>query len=230
MRIDSVGVSPEIRGVVISSLYNNTYKHDTDVTHLYRTRVCVLRHERMKGALFLRFARIVYAFICPDGYLPSQQKTRLKRLFEARAVVVRISRRHVCHLCRRTIPMPYRLVAYSFVCCKMCGQHLARNEAARFYYPHFARFCFLSFLFRLVCFLLLCFLPCFLSCLFRSFSFLVRCFPCLVFLSFFAYYCYYLIIIIIIKTLISFVCARTRARTWSCESKAQKKRAAKKPP
>ena len=100
-----------------------------DVTHLYRTRVCVLRHERMKGALFLRFARIVYAFICPDGYLPSQQKTRLKRLFEARAVVVRISRRHVCHLCRRTIPMPYRLVAYSFVCCKMCGQHLARNEA-----------------------------------------------------------------------------------------------------
>ena len=40
----------------------------------------------MEGALFLRFARIVYAFICTCGIFASQQNTRLKRLFEARAV------------------------------------------------------------------------------------------------------------------------------------------------
>ena len=45
-------------------------------------------------------------------------------------MVARISRRHVCHLCRRTIPMPYRFVACSLFAAKNIRSNLARNVAA----------------------------------------------------------------------------------------------------
>ena len=130
-----------------------------------------------------------------------------------------------------------------FVCCKMYAQHLARDEAARFYIFPLRVFVSSLFSFVLCVFHSLFFVPCLcVSFCFASFlvSYLVFSVPFLflfvvfLVLSFFlcfAYYCYYLIIIII-KTLISFVCVRThaRTRTWSGGKTRHKKRAAKKPP
>ena len=199
-----------------------------DVTHLYRTRVCVLRHERMKGALFLRFARIVYAFICPDGYLPSQQKTRLKRLFEARAVPLKhgvgvfaifAGAQYRCHIVWLHVV---------FVCCKMYAQHLARNEAARFYLSTLRVFC-VSLFFCLVSLLILYFL----AFPFLSFSCLLACllsFPTFLLSYLSAFLPSYLLAYIIYNKQINNIyiylyrlCARACAREECGESKAQKK-------
>ena len=79
------------------------------------------------------------------AYLQARQKTRLKRLFEARAVPLKhgvgvfaifAGAQNRCHIVWLHVV---------FVCCKMYAQHLARNEAARFYLSTLRVFCFSLF-------------------------------------------------------------------------------------
>ena len=99
-------------------------------------------------------------------YIIVAKKCALKRLFEARDVVAKISRRHVCHLCKRERPMPCRLVAWWIVVL-----FAARGAAARFYLILCAFFCFSFFCFSSLCLAFLFFRSSSFCCYFLLLSF-----------------------------------------------------------
>ena len=72
----------------------------------------MIRAYHIENGVFAAF-RATCALLpdCVD-IISARQNSGLKRLFAARAALARISRRHGCHLCRRTRPMPCRFVAW----------------------------------------------------------------------------------------------------------------------
>lgn len=156
-------------------------------------------------------------------------------------MVARISRRHVCHLCRRTRPMRLSLVALCVFCLlQNMRSTFERATWLRFYYSRFARFLFFVFG---CCFLLLWhsfFVACLVRFLFLSllilYSWLSLSFPSLsCFLAFPTFLPSYLPTFLLISEiinnniyikLISFVCAYmcACARTWGMRLKARHKK------
>ena len=103
--------------------------------------MAMIRAYHTENGVLPLFAGRVRSYLRVRYVVPSCRNTRLKRLFEERGAVARISRRHGCHLCKRKRPMPCRLVAWCFV-----GWFAAKyalnvgTRRPRFYYPHFGAF------------------------------------------------------------------------------------------
>ena len=77
--------------------------------------VAMIRAYNEENGFLSLFVRRARSYLRVPYVVPSWSNTRLKRLFEAHAVVARISLRRVCHLCKRERPMPCRFVAWRFL-------------------------------------------------------------------------------------------------------------------